>query len=69
MIVLGWTSTNSKQYASQAYSFSLTAHQDGRFNSSINLCNGKQMTNKCLDVQGKHSNEHIAEINKWPLKA
>lgn len=27
------------------------------------------MTNKCLDVQWKHSNEHTAEINKWPLKA
>lgn len=42
---------NSKQYAFLHLDSSPTAQQNGAFKSSTNVCNGKQMTNKCRDIQ------------------
>lgn len=55
---------NFKEYAFCHNDSSPRTQQNGAFNSLINVCNGKQMTNKWLDSQVKHSSEHVSEINK-----
>lgn len=42
---------SSQQYAFLHLDSSPTAQQNGAFKGSPNVCNGKQMTNKCLDIQ------------------
>lgn len=42
---------SSKQYAFLHLDSSPKVQQNGALKSSTNVCNGKQMTNKCLDSQ------------------